>query len=61
MPPVECKHQVAQTPHTPFVTDLDGTLLAPDGQLSAWTRTTLTDVLQRDCPLTYATARSRHK
>ena len=48
------------SPPALFVTDLDGTLLASDGRLSAWTRGALADLLGRGCPLTYATARSHH-
>lgn len=48
------------TPPTLFVTDLDGTLLDPAGHLSPWTRTTLGDLLNRGCPLTYCSARSHY-
>jgi Cof subfamily protein (haloacid dehalogenase superfamily) len=41
-----------------IVSDLDGTLLAPDGKLSQRSRSILTPLLERDLPLTVATGRA---
>ena len=43
---------------TLFVTDLDGTLLAPDGRLSAFTLDALDRIAKRGVTLAFATARS---
>jgi len=41
-----------------YVSDLDGTLLNSDGELSAFSRQTLTDLLEKGLPFTVASARS---
>jgi len=45
-------------PHPLFVSDLDGTLLQPDGQLSAFGRKTLADLTERGVPFTVASGRT---
>jgi Cof subfamily protein (haloacid dehalogenase superfamily) len=45
-------------PHPLFVSDLDGTLLQPDGQLSEFGRATLADLTARGVPFTVASGRS---
>ena len=45
---------------TLFISDLDGTLLRPDGRLSPFTIDTLNGLTQRGVHFSYATARSIH-
>ena len=45
-------------PHPLFVSDLDGTLLMPDGRLSDFGRATLADLTARGVPFTVASGRT---
>lgn len=45
-------------PHPLFVSDLDGTLLQPDGRLSSFGRSTLADLTARGVPFTVASGRA---
>jgi hypothetical protein len=45
-------------PHPLFVSDLDGTLLQPDGRLSEFGRATLADLTARGIPFTVASGRT---
>ncbi len=56
--PRERKSKLENREKTLYVSDLDGTLLNSRGELSSYTRETLTRLIRRGMQFTYATARS---